>query len=63
MDLEEGNPRIVERKMGGFLAVSPPESRLQIGVCAESAEAAAAKLRAATADWERTLASVAARAL
>jgi len=49
------SPRIVARKCGGWLAVSPPNSALRIGVTANTQDEAASKFTAAEAEWSLLL--------
>lgn len=49
--------RVVERKIGGYLALSPAGDSLQIGVVGESEEAAAAMWAKARDQWRVLLES------
>ena len=48
-------PRIIERRCGGWIAVSGPGAEIRIGVTADSKEGALKKFEAAMLDWQRTL--------
>jgi hypothetical protein len=52
---ERESPRIIQRKCGGWLAVSAPHEDLRIGVTAESEDAVRDKYQAAVTDWRRNL--------
>lgn len=45
------NPRIIHRECGGWLALSPPDEALRIGVVASTQDAAEAQYRASLAQW------------
>jgi len=49
------SPRLVQRKCGGWLALSPAGDSLQFGVAAESSDAAEQKYRSSRAEWKRAL--------
>jgi len=49
------SPRIVERRGGGWLAISPSSYDLMIGVVADTEEAARVKFHAAVAEWRLML--------
>lgn len=49
------SPRLIERKCGGWLALTPAGDSLQFGVAAETSEAAEQKYRHSLAEWKRTL--------
>lgn len=51
------NPRLVERKRGGWLALTPADQSLQFGVTHESEEGARFAYAEALTAWRRTLAT------
>jgi hypothetical protein len=56
MEISTGNPRLVRRNCGGWLALPPRESSLRIGVWADTEEEARLKYRTAVDEWRATLA-------
>lgn len=54
---QQRGPRIVQRRGGGWLAISGDDQPLKIGVTAESEQAAREKYSTAVSEWQRTLAS------
>jgi hypothetical protein len=57
VDLLLESPRLVSRRNGGWLALSPPACDLRIAVTAQTPEIAIAKYETATIEWRRTIAS------
>lgn len=55
--LFEPQPRMVRRRRGGWLALSPAGDSLKIGVVAPTEEQARERFEIATAAWRRTLAT------
>ncbi len=47
-------PRVTERRCGGFLALSPKESPFQIGVTGDTRDEAIAKFHISHAGWIET---------
>ena len=50
-----GSPRLVQRKCGGWMALSSRDDRLRIGVTAATAEEASSRYVAALMEWGATL--------
>lgn len=48
-------PRMIERRCGGWLAVSPRSCSLKIGVTADSEEEARSEFRTAFVQWREML--------
>ena len=57
MPVARTTPRIIQRKCGGFLAVSTEGSRFKIGVQGQTEEEARQRFEESVTMWERIVAS------
>lgn len=56
--MKEEKPRVIRRKYGGMMAISPAESRLQIGVIADTEDQAISLYFKALKEWRANLLSI-----